>query len=239
MLGERASWLRERMDDPACDPLLLRNTYRQFARVNALVTGWRRVFALHLAPRLKSGSTVLDVGCGGGDLARSLSLWSERAGTPVSVTAIDPDPRAIEFARSSPAPAGAGFGRAVGAGARLASVDFRLASAEELLSAGERFDVVVSNHLLHHLADAELPNFLETTAALARAAVIHNDMSRHPLAFAAFSLARPLFPRSFIVEDGLRSIRRAFTPDELRRRVPSGWRVLTFAPFRNLVILER
>lgn len=224
MLSERASWLRERMDDPACDPLLLRNTYRQFARVNPLVSGWRRVFEQHVVPRLHTTSTILDVGCGGGDLARSLRVWSERAGNAVSVTAIDPDPRAIEFARSEPAPSG---------------VAFRHASAEELLGAGERFDVVVSNHLLHHLGDAELLPFLLTTAALARHAVLHNDMSRHPVAFAVFSLTRPFFPKSFIVEDGLLSIRRAFTADELRRRLPSGWRVVTLAPFRNLLLLEK
>ncbi|HZJ10485.1 MAG TPA: methyltransferase domain-containing protein [Trueperaceae bacterium] len=224
MLGERASWLRERMDDPACDPLLLRNTYRQFARVNALVTGWRRVFRRHLAPRLQSGTTILDVGCGGGDLARSLQLWSELSGTRVSVTAIDPDQRAIEFALSDPAPSG---------------VDFRQTTAEELASAGERFDVVVSNHLLHHLTDAELLPFLETTVALANGIAIHSDMSRHPVAYGAFAMTRPLFRESFIVEDGLRSIRRAFTPDELRRRVPRDWEVRTLVPFRNLVILEK
>lgn len=224
MLGARASWLREQMDDAHCDPTLLHNTYRQFARVNALVSGWRRVFENRLAPRLHRGATILDVGCGGGDLARRLRLCSERCGTPAAVTAIDRDPRAVRFARSRPP---------------LSGVEFRELSAEDLARSGERFDVVVSNHLLHHLADDQLPAFLETTADLALGTVIHNDLRRHPAAYAAFSLAGPLFPRSFIVEDGLRSIRRAFTAEELGQLAPPGWKVEGAAPFRHLVILEK
>lgn len=224
MLSERASWLRERMDDPDCDPLQLRNTYRSLVRVNALVTGWRRVFGRHIAPRLPSTATLLDVGCGGGDVALRLHRWSARAGWELSITAIDPDPRAIAFATAETAHPG---------------VAFRRANAEELLAAGERFDLVVSNHVLHHLSNEELMPFLDTTAALARGAVVHNDLSRHPLAFAAFSLTRPFFTGSFITEDGLRSIRRAYTAAELRRLAPAGWRVETLAPFRNLLVLEK
>src|SRR5690606_10838243 len=142
---ERATWLRERMDDPDCDPTLLRNTYGQFALVNASISGWGRVFARHVAPLLEPGSTILDVGCGGGDLARRFRIWSERSGTPARVTAIDPDSRAIDFARSAAATHG---------------VEYRHVSAEDLLRSGERFDVVVSNHVLHHLADEAVAPFL-------------------------------------------------------------------------------
>lgn len=224
LLGERSRGLPERMDDPDCDPQLLRNTYRQFARVNALLSGWGRVFARRVAPCLSPGSSILDVGCGGGDLALRFRAWSERAGTPAHVTGIDPDPRAVAFARSRPATAG---------------VAFRQATVGELLDRSERFDVVVSNHVLHHLADDELVPFLQATAALARRAVVHCDGTRHPLAYAAFALTGPLFPQSFIVEDGLRSIRRAFTTEELRGLVPQAWEVRNLMPFRQLVFLDR
>lgn len=233
MLRHRASGLQERMDDPRCDPVLLRNTYRQFARVNSLVTGWRRTFDELLVPHLRAGGTILDVGCGAGDIARQLAVWSRETGAPVRVTAIDPDPRAIRYATSSEAAS------VFSTSESAASVDFRQATAQRLAAEGERFDVVVSNHLLHHLTDAELLPFLETTASLASSLVVHSDMQRHPAAYAAFSLTKPLFPRSYIVEDGLTSIRRAFTPAELRGLVPPGWDVRTKFPFRNLVVLEK
>lgn len=211
------------MDDRECDPQLLDNTYRQFARVNAAISGWGRVFSRHVAPHLSPGASILDVGCGGGDLARRFLAWSERAGAAARVTGIDIDPRAVDYAHTAPGTAG---------------VEFRMASAEDLVRTGERFDVVVSNHVLHHLTDDELVPFLEVTAALARRAVVHSDGVRHPVAYGAFALSKPLFPRSFIVEDGLRSIRRSFTPTELRRAVPTGWVVRTLFPYRQLVMLE-
>jgi 2-polyprenyl-3-methyl-5-hydroxy-6-metoxy-1,4-benzoquinol methylase len=227
VLGQRASDLRERMDEPDCDPLLLRNTYAQFALVNRVVTGWERLFRRYLAPRLVPGSSVLDVGCGGGDLARRLAAWSERRGVPLLVTAIDPDPRALAFAREQ---ASAGSGTAI---------EYLRGDAEQLAATGRRFDCVISNHLLHHLPAEELPRFLEVSGELSRSLVLHNDLRRHGAAWLAFSLTRPLFRRSYIVEDGLRSIRRAFTPAELRALVPDGWRVTSAAPFRTLAILER
>src|SRR5690606_3884441 len=220
------------MDEEDCDPALLRNTYRQFARVNALLTGWRRLFDVLIAPRLRPGATILDVGCGAGDMAQRLWRWSRQAGVAVSVTAIDKDPRAIDFALAD-------MTARRGRRSQEPRLEFRVATAEELAGSGERFDVVVSNHLLHHLSDAEFPDFLATTAAVSRTLVIHNDMRRHRAAYAAFYMTRPLFPRSLIVTDGLKSIRRAFTPAELRLRLPDDWELLSLAPFRNVAVLKK
>jgi 2-polyprenyl-3-methyl-5-hydroxy-6-metoxy-1,4-benzoquinol methylase len=224
MLVRRASDLRERMDEPDCDPARLRNTYAQFELVNRLMTGWRRAFLRYLSPRLVAGSTLLDLGCGGGDLARSFARWGEKRGAPLRITAIDPDPRALAFAVSRPPVAG---------------VEYLRCDAEALARTGRRFDCVVSNHVLHHLSADEVTGFLQLSGALARQVALHSDVRRHPGAWLAFGLVKPLFRDSFIVEDGLRSIRRAFTPDELRALLPSGWRHEAAAPFRNLAVLER
>lgn len=224
-LRRRSAGLSELMDDPACDPLLLQNTYAQFAIVNRLVSGWHRVFIRQLLPQMpqepEACATLLDVGCGGGDLTSRLAGWARRAGVALKMTGIDPDPRALDFARSRPAVPG---------------VTFRQATAGQLAARGERFDFVISNHLLHHLGEAQLLPFLTASAQLARLRVVHNDLRRHDLALAAFTLTRPFFRQSFITEDGLRSIRRSFTAAELAALVPAGWRIKQLAPFRNLLI---
>jgi len=223
LLRRRATGLREAMDDPACDGERLRATYAQFAVVNRWLAGWRGVFECWLEPRAHPGATLLDVGCGGGDVARNLATWSAAAGVPLVVTAVDPDARAMAFAR----------GRGP-----CKRVRYRRATVEDLLADGERFDFVVSNHVLHHLSEAEVPGFLAATASLARVAALHNDLRRNALALAAFAPLRPLFLGSFIVPDGLRSIRRAYRPDELRALAPEGWRVECMPPFRALLAYE-
>jgi 2-polyprenyl-3-methyl-5-hydroxy-6-metoxy-1,4-benzoquinol methylase len=222
-LRRRSASLRERMDDPGCDPILLHNTYAQFGLVNRLVSGWQRVFRQQLLPLARRSATLLDVGCGGGDLAVRLAQWAREEGVTLRVTAIDPDPRALAFARARPA---------------VQNVRFLQVTAAELAADGASFDVVLSHHLLHHLNEAELGPFLEDTAALALQRVVHNDIRRSDLALAAFTLTRPFFRRSFITEDGLRSIRRSFTTAELAALAPAGWHVQRLAPYRNLLVLD-
>lgn len=221
-LSRRAAELSERMDDPACDPGTLCRTYAQFAAVNALVSGWGRVYRRDLRPHLPPGRTLtlLDIGCGGGDVARRLAGWARRDGRRLRVTAIDADERAIRYATG-----------------RLAHPDvtFRRALSGDLVREGRGFDFVISNHLLHHLTDPELGTLLRDSERLGRVRVVHSDLARHPLAYRAFGVGARLFRGSFIREDGLLSIRRSFTAPELAALAPPGWQVRPLVPFRLLL----
>lgn len=228
-LRRRADDLRERMDDPHCDPVALERTYAQFAVLNQLLAGWREAWRDLLAPALRAAAAgggqayLLDVGCGGGDLARRLAAWATRDGVPLRIVAIDPDPRALAYARGRATPP---------------SVAYRGVGAEALAAEGARFDVVVSNHVLHHLAEDQLAPFLDVSGALARRLALHNDLRRTAWALPAFAAFSLPFRGSFIREDGFRSIRRAYTPAELRASLPAGWRVRPFGRFRQWVVRE-
>ena len=224
-LSRRALDLQELMDDPDCDRRALDRTFRRFALVNALVSGWRAVWRTHLAPALPvSGrARVLDLGCGGGDLARSIVRWAAADGFDVEVVGVDPDPRAIAAAQRS-APRG---------------VTFREQSSGDLVAAGERFDVVVSNHVLHHLGDEERHGFLADSRVLASRRSLHSDIRRSAEAYRAYALASPIISAgTFVRVDGLRSIRRSFTLPELREALPDGWRAERAAPHRVLAIRD-
>ncbi|WP_423918962.1 class I SAM-dependent methyltransferase [Frigoribacterium sp. 2-23] len=221
-LARRATGLVELMDDPDCDLAALRRTYAVFPVVNALVAGWRRVYTTRLRPLLDPDreTRLLDLGSGGGDVARSLARWAARDGLRLSVTGADPDERAHDFATSRPA----------------AGVTYRRASSDELVAAGDEFDVVVSNHVLHHLDDGARAAVLRDSELLAGRLVVHNDIRRSRVAYAAYRVGTlPLARSSFVHVDGLRSIRRSYTVDELGVVAPEGWRVETLAPFRVLL----
>ena len=214
----------ELMDDPECDRRLLERTYRQFDLVNRLVSGWRRLYVDTLRPVLaeRPRPTLLDVGFGGGDIPRHLAAWAERDGLDLEVTAVDPDPRAAAYVRRAPA----------------GPVRYRQATSGELVEEGRRFDVVVSNHVLHHLDPDGVQGLLHDSERLARRLALHNDLRRSCLAHAAYGVVtRPLARRSFVHTDGLISIRRAYRPAELAAVRP-GWRVQARRPYRLLLRWE-
>lgn len=207
------------MDDPACDARLLDNTYRLFGPVNRVVSGWRGLYRSRIRPLLDASPTfrLLDIGSGGGDIARSLAAWARRDGLALEVTAADPDRRAHVFAGRMPHP----------------GVELRRAWAAELADAGERFDLVVSNHVLHHLD--EVPGFLAESERLAPRA-LHSDIRRSALAYGLYTVATwPAARRSFLYADGRLSIRRSYTLEELRAVAPAGWCVEAGRPFRVLL----
>ena len=222
--------MREKMDDPECDPEKLRNTYAQFGAVNTLVSGWDKVYSRFIRPfaAARRHTHLLDVGSGGGDLPRKVARWAARDSVNLTITAIDPDERATSYATSHPHPE---------------NVTFRRASTTDLLRAGETFDLVTSNHLLHHLSEEEVETICCETAQLSKGLVIHKDLERADLAYAGFAaLAVPFFHRSFIAHDGLISIRRSFTQAELREVAQNskmqGWRVERTVPFHLLLIRD-
>jgi 2-polyprenyl-3-methyl-5-hydroxy-6-metoxy-1,4-benzoquinol methylase len=222
-MRRRASDAVEIMDLPDCDPRRLERTYRQFAAVNRALSGWRRLYSAELRPLLstESTTTLLDIGSGGGDVAVLLARWAHRDRLKLEVTGIDPDGRAHRFAAGRP---------------KAPGVEFRQAFSTDLVAEGRSFDVVISNHMLHHLRPAELQQLLADSQALARRKVLHNDLRRSPLAYALFSVAALPFRDSFIRADGLTSIRRSYRPAELSALAPPDWRVEPHPPFHQLLV---
>ena len=203
-LALRADDISEVMDSPDCDAERLRNTYSYFRYVNAVLSGWRLTYRRDIRPALSPDrqSTLLDIGTGGGDVARSLSRWARRDRLRLGITAIDPDARAHEFTASQPA---------------LPGLTFRTELSSDLVARGERFDFVISNHVLHHLSAEQLGALLVDSERLCRQQVLHSDIERSLWGYVGFGLGTwPLFRDSYIREDGLTSIRRSFTAGELR-----------------------
>jgi len=221
--------LVEWMDRPDCDPLRLENTYRRFPWVNRWIAGWARVYRSALRPLLTRDRPfrLLDVGCGGGDIARCLVEWSSQDGFDLQVTGIDPDPRALAFTRRHPTSGSS------------PNPDFHQATASEWAKRGERYDLVVTNHVLHHLTPTDLPPFLGALQSLACGRVLVSDIERSRLGYLLFStLALPISGNSYLRRDGLISIRKSYTAPELREVLPSDWRVLRQPPYRLLAVWD-
>ncbi len=225
LLRHRNQHLVELMDDPDCDPVFLQNTYRYFTDINRKLSGWQMLFDQYIAPLCTEPDhtyTLLDIGFGGGDIPLLLHQVASRHNIRMAIKAIDPDPRASEYI--------------VQLKHVSDDIQFEAVSHTALLERQERFDFVVSNHVLHHLSSPAIQQLCRDAEQLARKRVVFSDLRRSDWAwlfFAVGTLGR--FRDSFIREDGLRSIRRSCTAHELRELLPRSWQVEHYFPFRLLV----
>lgn len=189
--------------------------------VNRRLGGWRSLRSA-LQPLLadKRRPRLLDVGCGSADLpARLLRDFP-------GLLAVGCDVKLLHLKAAPPEVA-----RVV---ADVRALPFRAQS----------FDVVTASLFLHHFDAAGAAEVLRELYALARTALVVNDLRRAHVPYYFGRLAFPLLFRSRIsVCDGLLSIRRGFTPAELagafdRAGIP-GVRVRRLFPYRLVAVARR
>jgi 2-polyprenyl-3-methyl-5-hydroxy-6-metoxy-1,4-benzoquinol methylase len=201
----------EWMDLPDSDPTRLERTLRQLSWINRLFTGARRLLErtiLEDIRRRPGPCTLLDVGAGGADLA----LWLVRRAPSLSITCLDHDPRAADYARRQCA----GVGR----------IWIELGSAAELERLAS-FDYVFANHFLHHLQDSQVAPTVAAMLGRAKRLLVITDLLRSRASYFWYALFAAAFLHgSFAAYDGLLSIRRGFLPEELSsllaRAAPEG-----------------
>ena len=193
---------------------------RDLRRVNRWLGG-RRALARALRPFLTPGARLLDVGCGSADLPAWLAGRSPR---PRLVVGLD---RKWLHVRQAPA-----------------VVQRVVADVKALPFPPLSFDVVTASLFLHHFDGDEVPEVLRGLFALARGALVVNDLHRAPV---PWLFARAVFPFTFesavSVSDGLLSIRRAFRPSELREAFRQaglpGVAVSRSFPYRLIAVASR
>jgi len=146
---------------------------------------------------------VADVGGGRGDLARHLVDHARRQGRTIRVIVVERDPATIALARRHCA------------GVPEIAVVQGDATALPIREAG--IDVAVCVLTLHHLEPDDAAAALAEMRAAARAAVIVNDLLRGRVAWLLVWAATRLFARHPASRhDGPLSVRRAYSPEELR-----------------------
>ena len=141
--------------------------------------------------------TILDVGAGGSDLSDAL----RPLGRAVQITSLDISRGACEFsARRHP-------GASVVQGSVL-QLPFRDRS----------FDIVHAGMFLHHFTDEALREVLPGLFAVARHALVVNDLRRSVFAYAGITLLTSLFSGSAMVRnDAPLSVLRGFSRREVER----------------------
>jgi ubiquinone/menaquinone biosynthesis C-methylase UbiE len=218
---------RERLDEPDLSEEEMARSLEDLDLVNRL-WGNARALAGRIAPRLRSTSparfTLLDVGAGAATLSRDLARRLARAGAGVSVVALDLNWRHLAAGRTR-----CRDGRAPAVAADAFHLPFPDGST----------DWIVSTLFFHHFSPSENVRLLKEFTRVARGGFALLDIRRSllPLLFVSL-VGRVVFKSRVSLEDGLASVRQAYTAEEARRFVSEalpGARVERVFPSRILV----
>jgi len=157
---------------------------------------------------------VIDIGCGSGELLNAI-----HRDLHVAVQGVDlrPPPRQV--------------------------FDFPIVAANAIRDRLPDADVAICVTVFHHLSEDEITALVRNAGRSVRRLVVL-DLVRHWLPLALFTVLVAPFIMRIVADDGIQSIRRAYTPEELGSIVEkalngSGARLVhTVTPFRSRQMID-
>ncbi len=189
----------EILDSPDVDPRLVTRSLTDVARANALLGGLRSALdeiaeAISELPRC---ATLLDVGSGLGDIPSSARSFVAQRGVDLTTVGLD---SVFELTRAS-----------------RQALNFAVCGDALALPFADRsIDVVMCSQVLHHFAGPQASTLLREMNRVARVRIIVSDLRRSWIAAAGLWLVSfPLRFHAVSRHDGVVSVLRGFTPDEL------------------------
>lgn len=197
----------ELMDDFLMEGDILTDALDKIASINRLLGGNKVTlqgvkWLLKSKPVYRSEISILDVGCGNGDMLRTLAKYAKRKRLKIKLVGIDANYFSIKHAEQL--------------STKYPNINYVCADIFEEIKQERLYDVILCTLTLHHFKDDEiitLMNGLEEQSALG---IVVNDLHRNALAYYLFVCICFVFRLNHMSRnDGLVSILRGFKKQEL------------------------
>ena len=195
----------EIMDDFSMKGELLRDTLDKLGKINKWLGGNHVTIdgvkqLLNNQDKTKT-YTILDLGCGHGDMLRLLADYGRSHGFKFNLIGIDANEDAVAYAQEL-------------------STDYSELSFQHLDIFSKEFksldfDIALSTLFLHHFKSDDIKRLLNELISKASIGIVVNDLHRSKLAYGLFKLLGLVISNDMIVQDGLTSILRAFKRKDL------------------------
>ncbi|MBS1624447.1 MAG: methyltransferase domain-containing protein [Bacteroidetes bacterium] len=192
----------ELMDLPSAGEIETRHALREIDAINRLLGGYNVIFdALEKLQWTDKTLTIVDLGCGGGDMLRAIADWALYHKRHVNLIGIDYNPVMTAFAREE--------------SLVFPNIHFRTMNVLDDRLMDERADVIINSLFCHHFDQEQLVTLVSRMHALASQAVIINDIHRHWFAYYSIKALTWLFSRNALVRyDAALSVARSLTRRE-------------------------
>ena len=197
----------ELMDDFSIGGDLLRDTLDKLEKINRWLGG-NKVTVNGLKALLKNHPkeqkiTIVDIGCGHGDILRDVAKFGRKEGYKFKLIGVDANSAAIDYANEL--------------SMEYPELSFKTQDIFYKDFKSETFDVVIATLFLHHFKEEQLVSFLKNTIKQTKIGMVVNDLHRHTLAYYLFLLLSIFISNKMIIEDGLTSVLRGFKRDDLEK----------------------
>ncbi|WP_258103009.1 methyltransferase domain-containing protein [Marinoscillum sp. MHG1-6] len=195
------SYELEIMDDFDIDGPAIDQTLRELDIINRTLGGnkisldcFRKIIKNH------SISSLADLGCGSGDLMKSMSKIARDK--HIQYIGYDANPYIVKYAEDHTR--------------EIPNISCRSENIFSPEFAKEKFDVIHCCLFLHHFTQQELISLFKNFKSQANVAIIVNDLHRHWLAYQLIKLITRMFSKSYLVRnDAALSVARGFKKVEL------------------------
>ena len=200
--------LPEIMDDFDMEGETLRDALDKIAKINQLLGGNK--LTLEGVKEILSKSptegriTIVDVGCGNGDMLRALADYAEDNNLEFDLIGIDANQFTVNYAKEL--------------SISYPNIKYRCEDIFDKDFATLQYDIVLCTLTLHHFKDDEIIKLLNVFNANARLGIVINDLQRSSISYRLFQALCFVFRLNDMSrEDGLVSILRGFRKTELEQ----------------------
>ena len=194
----------ELMDDLNSGGEVIETTLRELDIINKYLGGNRATIVPvqeYLRKHVGEETTILDLGCGSGEILKLIAKWADREKVKVKLIGVDANPNIVSYAkrhcRDYP-------------NIEFQSINIFSDEFKEL-----KADVVLCTLFLHHFEDKPLKELLSSLSKRTSFIVI-NDLHRHWFAYYSIKLLTSMFSSSPMVKnDACLSVERAFSKSDV------------------------
>ncbi len=173
--------------------------------------------------------TILDVGCGDGEMLRQCAHWAEKNKRKVRLIGLDGNAHILKEAENR--------------SEAIKNITFKqidvFSEKEEL----PEFDIALCTLFLHHFKESQIEALLNRLSKKATFGIVVNDLERNFWAFWLFKLFSRVFMKTKIARhDGLVSVARGFKKKELEQiseKIDSGHQIKWKWAFRFQWVLTK
>ncbi|MEM7084974.1 MAG: methyltransferase domain-containing protein [Bacteroidota bacterium] len=146
--------------------------------------------------------TVLDVGCGDGEMLRQCAHWASKRRIKLKVIGIDANSYILKEARKR--------------SGHLESFNFKVMDIFSEKGELPKFDIALCTLFIHHFNESQIVQLLKRLSTEAKVGVVINDLHRSRWSFWLFRIFSLIFLKTKIARhDGLVSVASGFKKEEL------------------------